>query len=124
MQGQLRLSRAGPRPRGAARERQAKRGTMTPLGVVKTQRVQEIALEDLLRASFPFDAITEVGKGVRGADCIQTVRNNFGQECGKIIYESKRTTTFSPGTSWPTTRPSRNTAKSCASPRDVAASQA
>jgi hypothetical protein len=39
--------------------------------------------------------ITEVGKGVRGADCIQTVRNNFGQECGKIIYESKRTNSFS-----------------------------
>jgi hypothetical protein len=39
--------------------------------------------------------VSEVGKGIRGADCIQTVRNNFGQECGKIIYESKRTTTFS-----------------------------
>jgi hypothetical protein len=39
--------------------------------------------------------ITEVGKGIRGADCIQTVRNNFGQECGKIIYESKRTANFS-----------------------------
>lgn len=57
--------------------------------------VQELALEELLRASFPFDEIIEVGKGVRGADCIQTVRNNFGQECGKIIYESKRTRDFS-----------------------------
>jgi hypothetical protein len=35
-----------------------------------------------------------VGKGVRGADCVQTVRNQFGQECGRIIYESKRTTAF------------------------------
>jgi hypothetical protein len=58
--------------------------------------VQELALEELLRATFPFDQITEVGKGVRGADCIQIVRNNFGQECGKIIYESKRTRDFSP----------------------------
>jgi hypothetical protein len=58
--------------------------------------VQELALEELLRATFPFDEISEVGKGVRGADCIQTVRNNFGQECGKIIYESKRTRDFSP----------------------------
>jgi hypothetical protein len=49
----------------------------------------------LLKTSFPFDEITEVGKGVRGADCIQTIRNNFGQECGKIIYESKRTKDFS-----------------------------
>lgn len=58
--------------------------------------VQELALEDLLRSTFPFDVVTEVGKGVRGADCIQTVRNNLGQDCGKIIYESKRTKDFSP----------------------------
>src|SRR6185436_14047121 len=57
--------------------------------------VQELALEEMLKSTFPFDEIQEVGKGVRGADCIQTVRNNFGQECGRIIYESKRTTAFS-----------------------------
>lgn len=56
--------------------------------------VQELALEELLRANFPFDIIGEVGKGVRGADCIQVVRNNLGQDCGKIIYESKRTKDF------------------------------
>lgn len=56
--------------------------------------IQELALEEMLRAAFPFDVIAEVGKGIRGADCVQTVRNNLGQECGKIIYESKRTTTF------------------------------
>ncbi|MEO7984101.1 MAG: DUF2130 domain-containing protein, partial [Bacteroidota bacterium] len=55
---------------------------------------QELVLEEMLRTSFPFDVITEVGKGVRGADCIQTVRNNFGQQCGKIIFESKRTSNF------------------------------
>lgn len=60
--------------------------------------VQELALEEMLRNTFPFDIVSEVGKGVKGADCIQTVRNNFGQECGKIIYESKRTTNF--GTDW------------------------
>ena len=58
--------------------------------------IQELALEEMLRQAFPFDAIAEVGKGVRGADCIQTVRNSFGQECGKIIYESKRTSSFVP----------------------------
>jgi len=56
--------------------------------------VQEMALEEMLRSTFPFDVIAEVGKGVKGADCIQIVRNSFGQECGKIIYESKRTNAF------------------------------
>lgn len=55
---------------------------------------QEIVLEELLRQSFPFDTVSEVGKGIRGADCILTVRNTFGQECGTIIFESKRTKDF------------------------------
>ncbi|GAA0556771.1 DUF2130 domain-containing protein [Chitinophaga japonensis] len=57
--------------------------------------IQELVLEEMLQQAFPFDTITEVGKGIRGADCIQTIRNQFGQECGKIIYESKRTKDFS-----------------------------
>jgi len=52
---------------------------------------QEILLEEILKENFPFDLIEEVGKGVEGADCIQTVRNSSGIICGKIIYESKRT---------------------------------
>ena len=71
-------------------KRKAEQGSMQLQG-----EVQELALEELLQASFPFDVITEVGKGSRGADCIQAVRNNFGQECGKIIYESKRAQNFS-----------------------------
>lgn len=70
-------------------KRKAEQGSMQMQG-----EVQELLLEDLLRGSFPFDMITEVGKGVRGADCIQTIRNQFGQECGKIIYESKRAQHF------------------------------
>lgn len=70
--------------------RKAEQGSMQLQG-----EVQELALEEMLRSNFPFDAISEVGKGVRGADCIQTVRNQYGQECGKIIYESKRTKDFS-----------------------------
>ena len=69
--------------------RKADQGSMQLQG-----EVQELALESILRNAFPFDIITEVGKGVRGADCIHIVRNNFGQECGKIIYESKRTENF------------------------------
>ncbi|MEO6134029.1 MAG: DUF2130 domain-containing protein [Ginsengibacter sp.] len=70
-------------------KRKAEQGSMQLQG-----EVQETALEETLRNAFPFDLISEVGKGVRGADCIQVVRNNFGQECGKIIYESKRTENF------------------------------
>lgn len=57
--------------------------------------VQELLLESILKENFPFDIIEEVGKGVEGADCIQVVRNNSGTACGKIIYESKRTKTWS-----------------------------
>lgn len=70
-------------------KRKAEQGSMQSQG-----ESQELLLEELLRSSFPFDVITEVGKGVRGADCIQTVRNNLGQECGRIIFESKRTKDF------------------------------
>lgn len=70
-------------------KRKAEQGSMQMQG-----EVQEIALEEMLRTAFPFDMVTEVGKGIRGADCILTVRNNFGQECGKIIFESKRTKDF------------------------------
>lgn len=70
-------------------KRKADQGSMQLQG-----EVQELALEDLLKNSFPFDYIQEVGKGVKGADCIQTVRNQFGHECGKIIFESKRTKDF------------------------------
>ena len=71
-------------------KRKAEQGSMQLQG-----EVQELILEELLRTNFPFDMIDEVAKGVRGADCIQVVRNKFGQECGKIIYESKRTKDFS-----------------------------
>lgn len=70
-------------------KRKSEQGSMQLQG-----EVQELALEELLKYAFPYDLVSEVGKGVRGADCILTVRNNFGQECGKIIFESKRTKDF------------------------------
>lgn len=69
--------------------RKSEQGSMQLQG-----EVQELLLEELLQSTFPFDKIEEVGKGVRGADCIQLVRNQFGIETGKIIYESKRTKDF------------------------------
>ncbi|MDP9229773.1 MAG: DUF2130 domain-containing protein [Bacteroidota bacterium] len=74
-------------------KRKAEQGSMQLQG-----EVQELALEDLLRSAFPFDLVTEISKGKRGADCIQTVRNSYGQECGTILYESKRTKDF--GIDW------------------------
>ena len=71
-------------------KRKSEQGSMQLQG-----EAQELILEDLLRQSFPYDSIEEVGKGVKGADCILVVRNKFGQECGKIIFESKRTKDFS-----------------------------
>jgi hypothetical protein len=70
-------------------KRRAEQGSMQRQG-----EVQELLLEEILKESFPFDLIEEVGKGVEGADCIQVVRNSIGKECGKIIYESKRTKTW------------------------------
>lgn len=67
-------------------KRRAEQGSMQRQG-----EVQELLLEEILRESFPFDLIEDVGKGVEGADCMQVVRNQFGTECGRIIYESKRT---------------------------------
>ena len=71
-------------------KRKAEQGSMQIQG-----EAQELLLEDLLRQSFPYDSIEEVGKGVKGADCMLLIRNKFGQECGKIIFESKRTKDFS-----------------------------
>ena len=70
-------------------KRRAEQGSMQRQG-----EVQELLLEEILKENFPFDLIEEVGKGVEGADCIQVVRNSSGKECGKIIYESKRTKTW------------------------------
>lgn len=71
-------------------KRKSEQGSMQLQG-----EVQELALEEKLQQTFPFDVIQEVGKGVRGADTIQIVRDNIANECGTIIYESKRTKGFS-----------------------------
>ncbi len=53
--------------------------------------ILELELESLLKKEFPLDEIKPVPKGVRGADVLQVVKNNFGRVCGTIIWESKRT---------------------------------
>jgi hypothetical protein len=59
--------------------------------------VQELQLESLLRAAFPHDTIVPVPKGAAGGDAIQQVTTPFGQPCGKILWESKRTRNWSDG---------------------------
>src|SRR5258706_2647517 len=71
-------------------KRKSEQGSMQQQG-----EAGELLLEEILREYFPYDGLEEVGKGVEGADCILIVKNNKGAECGKIIFESKRTKTWS-----------------------------
>ena len=59
--------------------------------------VQELELENMLRAKFPFDTIEPVPKGEFGGDALQRVTNQGGQPCGTILWESKRTRNWSDG---------------------------
>ena len=56
--------------------------------------VLELALEDFLHQNFRWDKIEEVQKGTLGADVLKTINNEMIQNCGKIIYETKRTKNF------------------------------
>jgi hypothetical protein len=57
----------------------------------------EIILEELLREKFPSDEIEPVAKGVHGGDILHHVKNDAGQRCGTILWESKRTKAWSDG---------------------------
>jgi len=57
--------------------------------------VLELHLEEMLKKEFPRDEIKEVPKGIRGADILQLVKNEFGKYCGTIIWEFKRTKNWS-----------------------------
>ncbi len=70
-------------------QRKAEQGSQQLQG-----EVQELAIEDFLRSTFPLDTIEEVKKGKKGADCLQTVNTEYNQNCGTIYYESKRAKNF------------------------------
>ena len=72
-------------------QRKAEQGSMQLQG-----EVQELAIEEWLASSFPLDEIVEVKKGANGADCVQIVNTTNRNNCGSILYESKRTKSFSP----------------------------
>ena len=59
--------------------------------------VQELELEALLTSKFPQDQIQPVAKGEYGGDVLHRVAGSFGQPCGTILWESKRTKNWSDG---------------------------
>ena len=67
--------------------------------------VQELELENLLRVKFPFDSIEPVAKGEFGGDVLQRVVSQTGQQSGSILWESKRTKSWSDGWLTARTRP-------------------
>lgn len=73
-------------------KRRAEQGSQQMQG-----EVQELALEALLRAKFPFDTIEPVPKGEFGGDSLHRVNGPLGQGCGTILWEFKRTKTWSEG---------------------------
>ena len=52
--------------------------------------VLELELEEKLRSNFVYDEIYAIGKGVQGADVLQTVKNPTGKVAGIILWETKR----------------------------------
>lgn len=71
-------------------KRKSDQGSMQMQG-----EVQELAIEEFLESTFPRDVIEEISKGKRGGDCVHLVRDQYENECGRILYESKRTKHFS-----------------------------
>ncbi len=55
----------------------------------------ELVLEEQLRRQFPSDELRPVPKGEFGGDTLQVVRDSSGREAGRILWEYKRTKTWS-----------------------------
>lgn len=72
-------------------QRKAEQGSQQLQG-----EVLELAIEDGLRRTFPFDIIEEVKKGVRGGDIVQRVSTRAGQVAGVLLWETKRAKDWSP----------------------------
>ncbi len=59
--------------------------------------VLEADLASVLGSAFPRDEIVRTAKGQNGADIVQHVRDGRGNDCGTILWESKRTKHWSDG---------------------------
>lgn len=73
-------------------KRKAEQGSQQSQG-----EVLELDLESALKRCFPVDEVSPVPKGIHGGDVLQHVRCESGQPCGTIIWESKRTKSWSDG---------------------------
>jgi len=86
-------------------QRKAEQGSQQSQG-----EALELQLEALLAAKFPHDQVVPVPKGEHGGDILQRVFTPAGLSCGTILWESKRTKTWSDG--WlPKLREDQGTAK-------------
>ncbi len=57
--------------------------------------ILELDLESTLKSLFPMDTITPVAKGVLGADISHTIKSPLGSDCGVMLWEIKRTKSWS-----------------------------
>lgn len=83
---------AGMQRRIEELKRRAEQGSQQLQG-----EVLELELESLIAARFPVDIIDPVAKGEFGGDVLQRVVGPAGQPCGAILWESKRTKSWSQG---------------------------
>ncbi len=70
-------------------QRKIEQGSMQAQG-----EVQELAIDDYLKASFPLDTVSEIKKGAKGADALHVINSRIKHNHGSIYYESKRTKDF------------------------------
>jgi hypothetical protein len=73
-------------------KRKAEQGSQQTQG-----EVLELELEDILRSNFRSDEVQAVAKGLKGGDILQKVYTKSGHYCGEILWEAKRTKTWSDG---------------------------
>lgn len=67
-------------------KRKAEQGSQQSQG-----EILELEIEQILKSEFPVDSIESVPKGVTGADAVHVVKNQTGNICGRILWETKRT---------------------------------
>jgi len=71
-------------------QRKAEQGSQQLQG-----EVLELELEKMLRRQFPMDGVTPVPKGEHGGDVVHQVMGAMGQACGSMLWELKRTKSWS-----------------------------
>src|SRR5262245_43607035 len=77
--------------RGAIQELQVKISQPSPQ---RQGDAFEIDAMEQLKAAFPGDLVTRVGKGKRGGDLVHEVRDNSGARQGSVLWELKNGATW------------------------------